>query len=368
MKHEFKKTPLYEEHLKLKATMIEFAGYWMPVQYEGVIEEHVNVREKVGIFDVSHMGEIWVTGEKTTDWLQSMVTNNIITLEPFQAQYNALLYPEGTVVDDLLVYKFDNYEYLLCVNAANMEKDYLWLLDHVQHGVTIENKSPEYAQIAIQGPAALTTLQPLTPVPLESIKYYRFMIGKVCNQESIISRTGYTGEDGFEVYVKNEGAVEIWKNLMNSGQPHGIKPAGLAARDTLRLEAGMNLYGNDMDQSTTALEAALDWIVKFDKEDFIGKSALLEQKEKGLKRKLVGFEMSEPGIARHGSAIVTKDGTEIGYVSSGTFSPFLKKSIGMAYVPIESINPGTGILIDIRGKAKKATVVTLPFYSRKRKK
>ncbi|OGF67536.1 MAG: hypothetical protein A2Y62_12830 [Candidatus Fischerbacteria bacterium RBG_13_37_8] len=369
MKTEAKKTPLYDEHVKCNAKIVEFAGFMMPLEYEGVIAEHIAVREKVGMFDVSHMGELWVTGNNAGAWLQTMVTNNVLTMQPLQAQYNALLYPEGTVVDDLLVYKFNDNEYMLCVNAANVDKDFKWLTHHDEdvEGVNIENKSDEIAQIAVQGPSALDTLQPLTAVQLDTIHYYRFIKGEVLGKEAIISRTGYTGEDGFELYLKNEYAPAIWQKLLETGKPYGIKPAGLAARDTLRLEAGMLLYGNDMDQCTTALEAGLDWIIKFEKDEFMGKESLLDQKTRGLVRKLIGFEMKEPGIARHGHTVVDEEGNDIGYVCSGTFSPYLKKSIGLAYVPIQLSTVDSEILINIRDKIKKASVIQFPFYSRKRK-
>lgn len=367
MTTDAKKTPLYNKHIKLKAKIVEFAGYLMPLEFEGVIDEHIAIREKVGIFDVSHMGEIWIKGDKATEWLQKMITNNIAIMQPNQAQYNAMLYPEGTVVDDLLVYKFSEVEYMLCVNAANIEKDYKWLLHHQSNDVEIEDKSNEIAQIAIQGPFAINTLQELTDTQLDLIKYYRFQKGSVLMEEAIISRTGYTGEDGFEIYTQNANAAQIWEKLLEVGKKYGIKPAGLAARDTLRLEAGMLLYGNDMDQCTTALEAGLDWIIKFDKGDFIGKESLLEQKEKGLERKLVGFEMMDPGIARHGYSVINDDGTEIGIVTSGTFSPYLKKSIGLAYLPIDLTSYDKEFIISIRDKKRKAKVVPLPFYSRKRK-
>jgi len=366
MKNSLKKTALYDEHKKLNASIVEFAGFLMPVQYTGVIEEHLAVRNAAGIFDVSHMGEIWISGTKATEWLNKMVSNNIAKMQPFQAQYNAMLYPEGTIVDDLLIYKFNEQEYMLCVNAANIEKDFSWLKENKIPEVKIENRSDEYSQIAIQGQKAIEILRPLTKTVLDEIKYYRFCLGEVAGRRAIISRTGYTGEDGFELYVANEDAVALWQRILKEGEKLHLKPAGLGARDTLRLEAGMLLYGNDMDNTTTALEAGLNWIINFEKGDFIGREALLKQKEIGLKRKLVGFELIEAGIARHSYSVVDNEGKSIGYVSSGTFSPFLKKSIGMAYVPIELAMLNTEILIDIRGKIRKAKIVPLPFYSRKR--
>ncbi len=367
MKTELKKTALYDEHVRLRAKIVEFAGFLMPLEFAGVISEHMSVREKVGIFDVSHMGEIWIKGKEATNWLQTIVTNNIAKIEANQAQYNAMLYHEGTVVDDLLVYKFSESEYMLCVNAANIEKDYQWLLNHQIEDIMIENRSDEISQIAIQGPLSKSLLQELTKEQIDAIRYYRFKKGEILDKEALISRTGYTGEDGFEIYIKNDYAKEIWQKLLEVGKRYDVKPVGLAARDTLRLEAGMLLYGNDMDQCTTALEAGLDWIIKFDKGDFIGKETLLEQKEKGLERKLIGFELIEPGIARHGYSVIDEKGNDIGIVTSGTFSPYLKKSIGMAYVPINLANVDTEFFINIRDKKRKAKVVAMPFYSRKRK-
>lgn len=367
MEGKLKKTSLYNEHIKLNAKIIEFAGYLMPVQYESIIEEHLAVRNNAGIFDVSHMGEIWIKGFNATEWLNKIVSNDIKKMQIYQAQYNAMLYPEGTVVDDLLVYKFNEQEYMLCVNAANIQKDYDWLKEHQEKDIEIQNKSDEYSQLAIQGPKAEEILKPLINIPINEIRYYRFAIGEVIGKKAIISRTGYTGEDGFELYISNEDAISVWQGIIERGKNYQLKPAGLAARDSLRLEAGMLLYGNDMDNTTTALEAGLDWIIKFEKENFIGKEALMNQKNEGLKRKLIGFELLEAGIARHSYTIVDEEGKNIGFVSSGTFSPFLKKSIGMAYVPIEFTKPDTEILIDIRGKVRKAKVVSLPFYSRRKK-
>lgn len=361
-----KKTPLNEEHRRLGAKMVPFVGWDMPVQYTGVIDEHIAVRTAAGIFDVSHMGEIEVKGKDALNYLQKITTNDVSSLAEGQIHYSGLIYPEGTFVDDLLVYKFKNDHYLLVVNASNKDKDFDWCLKN-KSGFDVEviDRSPEYGQIALQGPEAEKILQPLTDVKLSDIKYYWFTTGKVNGAECIVSRTGYTGEDGFEVYCGLGDAVGIWKAMMKEGAKYGIKPAGLGARDTLRLEAKMALYGNDIDNTTTVLEAGLGWILKLDKGEFNGKDALIKQKEQGLKRKLVGFEMVDKGIARHGYDVV-KDGRKIGYVSSGSYAPFLKKNIGLAYLPAEMTEIGTEFQIDIRGKNHKAVVVKTPFYKRQK--
>lgn len=361
-----KKTPLNEEHRSLGAKMVPFVGWDMPVQYTGVIDEHMAVRTAAGIFDVSHMGEIEVKGKDALAFLQKITTNDVSKLEEGQIHYSGLTYPEGTFVDDLLVYKFTNDHYLLVVNASNTDKDFEWCLKNkAGFDVEVINRSPEYAQIALQGPEAEKILQPLTDLTLADIKYYWFKTGKVNGAECILSRTGYTGEDGFEVYCELSDAVGIWKAMMKEGKSYGIKPAGLGARDSLRLEAKMALYGNDIDNTTTVLEAGLGWILKLEKGDFNGKDVLLRQKEEGLKRKLVGFDMVDRGIARHGYDVV-KNGKKIGYVSSGSYAPFLQKAIGLAYLPSDMCEIGTEFEIDVRGKNLKAVVVKTPFYKRQK--
>ncbi len=366
MTENIKKTPLNEEHRKLGARMVPFAGFDMPVQYSGVIEEHLAVRNAAGLFDVSHMGEIDVKGPDALAYLQKISTNNVKKLADGQIHYTALTYKNGTFVDDMLIYKYDENNYMLVVNASNVDKDFQWCLDNVEGmDVEVTNVSDNWAQIALQGPKAQEILKPLTPVNLDDIKYYWFIEGEVVGAKSIVSRTGYTGEDGFEVYCKPGDAVKIWQAIMKEGEKHGIKPTGLGCRDTLRLEAKMALYGNDIDDTTTVLEAALGWVVKWKKGDFNGRDVLLEQKENGLKRKLVGFEMVDKGIARHGYPVV-KDGKEIGYVTSGSYSPYLEKNIGLAYLPIEMTEVGTEFKIARRNKELTAVVVKTPFYKREK--
>ncbi len=361
-----KYTPLTEEHIKLKAKMVPFAGYLMPVQYESALNEHLAVRESVGIFDVSHMGEIFIEGEDALSLVQKLTCNNAKKLKENQIQYSALTYPEGTFVDDLLVYKFNENKFMLCVNAANREKDYKWILEHKEGNVSVEDRSDSYTQIAIQGPDAIKTLQPLVDVDLSQIKYYWFKMGKVLGVDAIISRTGYTGEDGFEIYFSPEKAPEIWNALLEEGKKFNIKPCGLAARNTLRLEAKMALYGNDIDDKHTVLEADLGWICKLKKGDFIGRDALLKQKEEGIKIKLVGFEvLSKIPVRDHYPIYI--DGKEVSYVTSGSYAPFLKKNIGLTYLPIEKCEIGTKFQIKVRNKFVDAVVVETPFYKREKK-
>lgn len=361
-----KRTPLYEIHKQLGGKLVEFAGFEMPVMYSSIIDEHMAVRTKAGLFDVSHMGEIFVKGDDATKFLQWITSNEVEKMKVGRAKYSAFPTEEGGVVDDLLVYRLDEQEYMLVVNAANTDKDFDWLISH-SHGfnVKLENRSAEIAQIAIQGPEAWAILQKLTEFDLSKIKYYRFTELEFLGEKVIISRTGYTGEDGFEIYSAEEAGEKIWSAIMEVGEDHGLKPAGLGARDTLRLEAGMNLYGNDMDETTTLLEADLEWIIRWDK-NFIGKEALQQQKEEGLKRKLVGFEMVEKAVPRHGYKVFV-DGKEFGIVASGSFAPYLKKNIGNVYLPIEKTEPGSELEIEIRGRRFKARVVPRPFYKREKK-
>ncbi len=361
-----KKTPLYEEHIKLGAKMVEFAGFSMPVQYKGVIEEHLAVRTKVGIFDVSHMGEFRVKGNQAFDFVQYLTCNDVSKLSQKQVQYSAFTTEKGTVVDDLLVYKIADDEYLLVVNAANIEKDFNHLEKFVDRfDVNLINESDITAQIAIQGPFAEKTMEKLFGEIVKEIKFYWIDYVEYNGEKCLLSRTGYTGEDGFEIYCKPEIASSMWNDILDAGKEYGIEPCGLGARDTLRLEARMNLYGNDMDETTTVLEAGLGWICKLDKGDFLGRDALLKQKEEGLKRKLYGFEMVDRGIPRHGYPVF-KDGKEIGVVTSGSFAPYLKKNIGLAYLPVELAKAGNEIEIGIRKKMAKAITVKTPFYKRKK--
>ncbi len=346
--------------------MVEFGGWEMPVQYTGTIEEHMAVRTAVGLFDVSHMGEIEIIGRQALELLQRLTPNDASKLAIGQAQYSALTYPEGTFVDDLLVHRLGPEHFLLCVNAANTDKDFAWISSHAA-GFELEliNSSDRYTQLALQGPKALATLQPLVDVDLSMLKYYWFTKGKVDGVPALIARTGYTGEDGFEIYFDPHESERIWYKLLERGQRHKILPCGLAARNTLRLEAKMALYGHDIDHTTTVLEADLGWIVKFNKGDFIGRERLQQQKEQGLRRKLIGFEMIERGIARDGYPIFI-DGQQVGQVSSGSPAPYLKKNIGLAYLPIAHTAVGSRFEVEVRGRRVAAQVVPTPFYQRRR--
>jgi aminomethyltransferase len=362
---QLKKTALNDAHRKLGGRMIDFGGWDMPVQYPaGTIEEHMAVRAAVGLFDVSHMGEIEIRGPQALELVQRLTTNDAGKLEDGQAQYSALTYPEGTFVDDILVHRFAPDHYFLCVNASNSDKDLAWIDGHaIDYDAEATNVSANYTQLAIQGPKALETLQPLTGVPLHEIKYYWFARGEVDGVPAIIARTGYTGEDGFEIYFDPDESDRVWNKILESGEPRGILPCGLAARNTLRLEAKMTLYGNDIDSATTVLEADLGWICKLNKGDFIGRDRLLRQKEEGLTRKLVGFEMTDKGVARDHYPIFIDD-REAGVVTSGSFAPYLKKNIGLAYLPIEHTGVGTAFEVDVRGRRLAAQVVRTPFYKR----
>ncbi len=360
---ETKKTALNRIHRKLGAKMVDFAGWDMPVSYSGTLEEHNTVREKVGIFDVSHMGEIEITGKNALRQVQKITCNDAGKLDIGQAQYSALLYPEGTFVDDMLVHKIDDSHYMLCVNSANKDKDYRWIVEKSITGADIKDKSDAYSQIAVQGPNSPEVLENLLDFDTDNLGYYRFKIDNICGTEGIIARTGYTGEDGFELYIDPGSAEKVWNALMEEGESYGIKPAGLGARDTLRLEASMCLYGNDIDDETTPFEAGLGWIVSLDKDDFTGKDALLKQKKNGVSRKLIGFELLVRGVPRHGYSIFA-DGERAGEVTSGTYAPYLKKGIGMGYVPTGYTSPGTGLEIEIRNSKTDAKIVKKPFYKR----
>ncbi len=367
-----RRTALYDEHVARGGRMVEFAGFELPVQYTSLVDEHTAVRTRAGLFDVSHMGEIFISGPGAFDFVQLVSCNDHSKMTVGRAQYTGLMYPQGTFVDDMLVHKIADDEYLLVVNAANRAKDagYLAGLASGRDGVEVRDASDEWAQLAIQGPLAPEILQPLTGAALGDISYYSFVFDEVCGHRAVVARTGYTGEDGFEVYVKPEVAAEIWTALLAEGEPEGLQPAGLGARDTLRFEAGMCLYGNDIDDTTTPLEAGLGWIVKLkNKGDFIGRDILERQKEQGVGRKLVGFEMVDRGIARHDYPVFLAEGaTEpAGHCTSGTLSPTVGKALGMAYVPIDAAEPGSEIWIQIRARRAAAKVVALPFYSRKKK-
>jgi aminomethyltransferase len=363
---QLKKTPLNARHRAHGARMVPFGGWDMPVEYSGIVNEHLTVRTKAGLFDVSHMGEVEVAGKDALAAVQRISSNDATKLSVGQAQYSALTTPEGTFVDDLIVYRLAGDHYLLVVNAGEIEKKYKWIADHTRQmgDVAVVNSSSRYALLAVQGPAAVGIVQQLTSVDLASIKYYWFAHGEVASVRSIISRTGYTGEDGFELFMPPASAERVWNTILEAGAEAGILPVGLGARDTLRLEAGMHLSGQDIDDTTTVLEADLGWIVGWKKDDFIGKAALDEQKRAGVSRKLVGFEMTAPGIARHGYKTYAAGGE--GIVTSGTQTPLLQKAIGFAYLPIAATALGTDFEVDIRGRRVPARVVSRQFYKRSR--
>ncbi|PYR58588.1 MAG: glycine cleavage system aminomethyltransferase GcvT [Acidobacteria bacterium] len=353
-----KKTPLHARHRALGARMVEFGGWDMPVEYTSIVDEHMAVRTRAGLFDVSHMGEIEIAGADALTAVQHVTTNDASRLAIGQAHYSALTTPQGTFVDDVLVYKLANDHFMLVVNASNIVKDFRWIAEHIQgigDAVTV-NTSSRYALLALQGPVAREVLQTLTGVDLSGIKYYWFANGEVAGVRCTISRTGYTGEDGFEVFADA---------MLQAGKGAGVVPAGLGARDTLRLEAAMRLYGNDMDDTTTVLEADLGWIVGWNKEEFIGADVLRRQKQDGTPKKLVGFEMIDRAIGRHGHDVYV-DGGKAGVVTSGTQTPYLKKAIGMAYVPPGRTEPGTPLEVDVRGRRARAMIVPMPFYKRAR--
>ena len=354
-----KQLVLSDIHKTLGGKMVEFAGYNMPVQYEGVKTEHHTVRNEVGVFDVSHMGEVFVTGENSLDFLQYITTNDVSKLNPGGIQYTCLPNSDGGIVDDFLLYMIADNNYLLVVNASNMEKDLAWINKHNTFGCTIDNQSNNYSLLAIQGPKAINLLQELTKINLSEIKYYNFQIGAIADIEDVIlSRTGYTGEIGFELYIKNESVTKLWNAIFNTSVE--LKPIGLAARDTLRLEKGYCLYGNDINDTTSPIEAGLGWITKFTKE-FINDKELKAQKKEGVTRKLVGLEIIDKGIARKDYIIVDSERNEIGIVTSGTMSPSLNKAIAMAYVSKELSRIGSEVYIMVRKKQIKAVVVALPF-------
>jgi aminomethyltransferase len=367
---QLKQTPLNQAHRRMGARMVDFGGWDMPVQYPlGTVEEHLRTRTHAGLFDVSHMGEIDVRGADAIAFVNRIVSNDASKLVDGQAQYSALTTPEGTVVDDLLVYRFSEDHLLLVVNASTTPKDWEWIRSHKRdEAVELKNVSADYCQIALQGPDALRILQTLTDLPLSEIKYYYFREGIVDGVPSIVSRTGYTGEDGFEVYAAADKAEQLWNKILEAGrygETDGVAPCGLAARNTLRLESAMALYGNDIDETTTLLEANLGWICKLNKGEFTGRDVLARQKEEGVKRRLVGFEMTERGIARDHQDVLI-NGERLGQVTSGSPAPYLKKNIGLAYVPTEFATEGQEIQIDVRGRAVGAQIVPTPFYKRKK--
>lgn len=357
-----KRTALFDKHVSLGAKIVPFAGFEMPVQYSGVTEEHFAVREKVGIFDVSHMGQFFIEGASAKDLLQFVATNNVETLENGKAQYSCLPNGNGGIVDDLIIYKMEDEKYFVVVNASNIEKDWRHISKYNEKfGAKMTNASDEMSLIAIQGPKATETLQKLTDTNLSEIPYYHFTVGNIAGiSEVIISNTGYTGSGGFEIYFKNENAMKLWEELTKAGEEFGLIPCGLASRDTLRLEKGFCLYGNDIDDTTSPIEAGLGWITKFDKE-FVDKEIFAKQKEEGVTRKLIGFEMQERAIPRHDYLVVDADGNKIGKVTSGTMSPMRNIGIGLAYVTKPHFKIDSEIFIQIRNKNIPAKVVKLPF-------
>ncbi len=362
-----KRTRLYVSHEKAGARFVEFFGWEMPVEYTGIMQEHMAVRENAGLFDVSHMGEIVISGKQALDFVQYLTPNDAARLDANKAQYSALTTSDGTFVDDLLVYYLEENVYLLVVNAANSTKDFQWIVSH-QKGfdVEVQDLSADYTQVALQGPEAEKILRPLTDIELDDISSFGVTGGEVGGMEAIVSRTGYTGEDGFEIYTRAGNPEDIWDAIMEEGKNYGLLPVGLGARDTLRLEAKLMLYGNDIDETTTVLEAGMRWLVKFKKGDFLGREALLKQKEQGIRKKIVGFELLGRGIARPHYPVYVED-EEVSTVRSGTFSPLFHKSIGLTYLPIEYTEIGTEFAIDIRGKKVDAKVVPTPFYKREDK-
>lgn len=361
---DLKKTPLYDLHVAAGARMVPFAGYSMPVQYSGASDEHLNVRRAVGLFDVSHMGEVVFEGPRALEVADRIVTNDLAKLEPGQAVYTVMCRPDGGIIDDLVVYKFSDEKILICVNAANRTEDYAWMREQAGNDCQVTDRSDDYVQIAVQGPQAAPLLQRLTATDLSAIKTYRFAEGAVSGREMIIARTGYTGEDGFELYCSADDGASVWAALIDKGADLSVKPAGLASRDTLRLEYCLALYGNDIDQTTNPYEAGLGWVVKLKKSsDFVGKAALAQIKADGPQRKLVPFEITGRGIARQGYPVVV-DGHPAGVVTSGTKTPSVGKAIGLAYLPVDKTAPGTPFQVDIRGKPVDAVVSSRPFLKK----
>ncbi len=358
------RTPLYENIKAAGARFVPFGDWEMPVQFAGIQAEHEAVRSRAGLFDVSHMGEVEVRGPDALGAVNRLITNDLEGIVDGQALYTCMCLPSGGIVDDLVVYRFSREHIFICCNASNVDKDFAHIVEHLGPGAEARNLSERYAQLAVQGPLAPALVQRLTSVDLSTLKRYFFTLGKVAGCETLISRTGYTGEDGFELYVSSDDAPKLWDALFAAAAPGELMPIGLGARDTLRLEYKMTLYGNDIDATTTPLEAGLGWVVKLDGRDFIGKDALKDQKEAGLSRRLIGFKMDGRVPARHGYEVVDADGAVTGVVTSGSHSPSLKENIGMAYVPTTSSAIGSPLLIRIRDRAEPATVVKTPFVSR----
>jgi len=360
---DLQRTPLFETHVASKAKMVDFGGWNMPVQYSGIVDEHNAVRNRVGLFDVSHMGEIIISGPESAALVDYVSTNNAAKLKVGQAHYSALLYDHGGFVDDILVHKVSDTEWFLCVNASNQDKDFAHIVANNKFEAEVENAGPRFAQIAVQGPKGPATLQKLTSTKLADIGYYWFTDGEVSGVPARIAHTGYTGEDGFEIYVDPSEAPRLWQELLTAGAEFDIKPCGLGARNTLRLEAKMALYGHELTASINPFEADLAWIVKMEKPDFVGRAALQKSLDSGLKRKLAGFEMTERGIGRDGYEVFV-NGKPAGWVTSGGPSPTLNKNIGLCYLPVDQCAPGTNIQISIRNAPVAAVTVPTPFYKR----
>ncbi|MBI4464117.1 MAG: glycine cleavage system aminomethyltransferase GcvT [Acidobacteria bacterium] len=361
-----RRTALYEMHRRMGARMVEFGGWEMPLEYTGILAEHLAVRLAVGVFDVSHMGEIEVEGPHALALLQKLTCNDVSRLAVNQAQYSGLMNERGGLVDDLLVHRLAEQHYLLCVNAARREVDFDWICRHNDIGAQVRNTSDEYTQLAVQGPRSIAVVQPLASVDVSALRYYGFARGRVCGIEAMVARTGYTGEDGFEIYLPVAESERIWNELLEAGKKEGLLLCGLGARNTLRLEAGMLLYGHDMNETTTPLEVNLRWICKLDKGPFLGREVLLEQARSGLPMLLVGFQMTDRAIARDDAPVWVEE-RQIGLVTSGSYAPFLKKNIGLAYVAREFAQVGQPVQIEIRGTLAAAEVVPTPFYRRSRK-
>ncbi|MFZ4621916.1 MAG: glycine cleavage system aminomethyltransferase GcvT [Bacteroidota bacterium] len=358
-----KRTPFFEIHQKAGAKIVPFGGFEMPVQYAGIMEEHKTVRTAVGVFDVSHMGEFFASGVNAMPFLQKITVNDVSKLTPGKAQYSAMCYEDGGIVDDLLIYMLAENSYMIVVNAANIDKDWEWMKKHCPSDVQFENRSDSLALLAIQGPKSLATLQKLTAVDLSAIPYYNFVQGTLCGVDMTISRTGYTGELGFEIYFDVKHSEAVWNAIFEAGKEFSIAPIGLGARDTLRLEMGYCLYGNDIDQTTNPIEGGLGWITKLAKGDFTAKPVIEKTKADGPKRKLVGMMLQEKAVPRHGYPLLV-NGKNIGVVTSGTFSPSLEKGIAMGYVDAPYFEIGNKIQIDVRGKSVEAVIVSLPFLKK----
>lgn len=371
MQETLRRTPLYDELKQRGGKMVPFAGYEMPVQFAGIMAEHESVRTKAGLFDVSHMGEVWLEGKGALDYAHWLVTNDVKGLEDGQVAYTPMCLASGGIVDDLLVYRYGPEKILLVVNAANHDKDLAHVRRHAPAGVEVVDRSYETAQLALQGPAAVAILAEVSGGRFAELPYFRFVEGEVAGRPCLVSRTGYTAEDGYEIYTANEHAVPILQALMRAGEPLGLAPIGLGARDTLRLEGKLCLYGNDIDETTSPLEAGLAWTVKLEAGDFLGRDALVKQKEAGVPRRLVGFEMVDRGIARHGYPVVrdgaAPDAAPLSAISSGSPSPTLGKNIGLVYLPVEGYKVGATFGVVVRGKVFQAKIVKTPFYKRREK-